>query len=241
MENKVKHAKELIEKTIKKYEKVAVACSFGKDSMVTVHLAREVDPNIKIFSIMTIYKPEETFEYLRLMNRKMNLRTTVYIVADSVPEALRDDSLEVILLPTEEFREKVSLIEARNGKPIYMIEPNECCRLLKVEPTKVAVSDLDAWITGLRNTEGQTRVDYQEIENKGGLIKINPILTFTEAEIWRYIASRGIEPHPWYRKGYRSLGCAPCSYPGGKNERDGRWKNTSKSGGECGIHTQRLR
>ena len=171
----------------------------------------------------------------------MNLRTKVYIVADSVPEALRDDSLEVILLPAEEFREKVSLIETKTGKPIYMIEPHECCRLLKVEPTKVAVSDLDAWITGLRNTEGQTRVDYQEIENKGGLIKINPILTFTEAEIWRYIATRDIEPHPWYWKGYRSLGCAPCSYPGGKNERDGRWKNTSKSGGECGIHTQRLR
>ncbi len=241
MENKVKHAKELIEKTRKKYEKVAVACSFGKDSMVTVHLAREVDPNIKIFSIMTLYKPKETFEYLRLMNRKMNLRTKVYIVADSVPEALRDDSLEVILLPAEEFREKVSLIETKTGKPIYMIEPHECCRLLKVEPTKVAVSDLDAWITGLRNTEGQTRVDYQEIENKGGLIKINPILTFTEAEIWRYIATRDIEPHPWYWKGYRSLGCAPCSYPGGKNERDGRWKNTSKRGGECGIHTQGLR
>ncbi len=61
MENKIKHAKELIENAIKKYEKVAVACSFGKDSMVTVHIAREVDPNIKIFSIMTLYKPEETF------------------------------------------------------------------------------------------------------------------------------------------------------------------------------------
>jgi phosphoadenosine phosphosulfate reductase len=241
MEDKIEHAKELIEKAIRNYPRVAVACSFGKDSMVTVHLAREVDPEIKIFSVMTRYKPKETFDYLRRMNQKMNLRTTVYMVADSVPEALRGDSLEVRLLPTEEFKQIASQIESQTGREIYEIDPDECCRLLKVEPTRVAVSGLDAWICGLRNTEGRTREDYQEIEEKGGLIKINPILTFTEAEIWRYMATRGIEPHIWYGKGYRSLGCAPCSNPGGELERDGRWQNTSKCGGECGIHTQRLK
>ena len=241
MEDKIEHARKLIEEAVRNYPKVAIACSFGKDSMVTIHLAREVDPDIKIFSIMTPYKPKETLEYLRLMNKKMNLGVTTYMVADRVPDALQGDSLKVILLPTEEFNKKASQIETETGKAIYEIDPDECCRLLKVEPTKVAVSDLDAWICGLRCTEGQTRVDYQEIENKGGLIKINPILTFTEAEIWRYIATRGIEPHPWYGKGYRSLGCAPCSAPGGELERDCRWKNTSKCGGECGIHTQRLK
>jgi len=241
MEDKIERAKRLIEDAVRNYPRVAVACSFGKDSMVTVHLAREVDPNIKIFSIMTQYKPRETFDYLRIMNEKMNLGTTVYMVADSIPETLQDGSLEVRLLPTEEFNIKASQIETQAGLKIYEINPDECCRLLKVEPTKVAVSGLDAWITGLRCTEGQTRVDYQEIENKGGLIKVNPILTFTEAEIWRYIATRGIEPHPWYGKGYRSLGCAPCSHPGGELERDCRWKGTSKCGGECGIHTQRLK
>ncbi len=241
MAEKIEHAKELIRDTLRNYQRVAVACSFGKDSMVTVHLAREVDPNIKIFSVMTQYKPRETFDYLRLMNKKMNLGTTVYMVADSIPEVLQDDSLEVILLPAEEFRQKAAQIETKTGLKIYAVNPDECCRLLKVEPTKVAVSNLDAWITGLRCTEGRTRVDYQEVEDKGGLIKVNPILNFTEAEIWRYIATRGIEPHSWYGKGYRSLGCEPCSAPGGELERDCRWKNTSKCGGECGIHTQRLK
>lgn len=241
MEDKIDHAKELIEKVVRDYPRVAVACSFGKDSMVTVHLAREVDPHIKIFSVMTQFKPKETFDYLRRMNRKMNLGTTVYMVADSLPDALRDDSLEVRLLPTHEFKRKASQIESQHGRRIYEIDPDECCRLLKVEPTKMAVSELDAWICGLRNTEGRTRGDYQEIEEKGGLIKVNPILTFTEADVWRYIATRGIEPHPWYGKGYRSLGCAPCTHPGGEFERDGRWTGTSKCGGECGIHTQRLK
>jgi phosphoadenosine phosphosulfate reductase len=144
-------------------------------------------------------------------------------------------------LPTKEFEEKASQVAVETGKAIYETDPDECCRLLKVDPTAVAVRNLDAWITGLRNTEGRTRVDYQEVENKGGLIKINPILTFTEAEIWRYMATRSIEPHPWYKKDYRSIGCAPCSNPGGHLERDGRWKDTSKCGGECGIHTQRLK
>ena len=241
MEDKIEHTKRLIEEAIRNYRRVAVACSFGKDSMVTVHLAREVEPDIPIFSVMTRYKPRETFEYLKLMNKKWNLGTTVYMVADSIPEALQDSSLEVRLLPAKEFDEKASQIEVQYGSKIYQINPDECCRLLKVEPTKVAVSTLDAWITGLRCTEGRTRTDYQEVENKDGLVKINPILTFTEAETWRYIATRGIESHPWYGKGYRSLGCAPCSHPGGVLERDGRWQGTGKCGGECGIHTQRLK
>ncbi len=241
MEEKVNHAKELIAEAIEKFPRLAVACSFGKDSMVTIHIAREVDPKVKVFAVMTRYKPRETFEYLRLMNEKMGLSTTVYIVADSVPEILREDSLEVILLPTAEFQQAQSKIESRNGTSLYAADPDECCRLLKVEPTKVAVGSLDAWITGLRNTEGRTRIDYQEVEEKGGLIKINPILTFTETDIWKYMATRGIEPHPWYKMDYRSIGCAPCSNPGGELERDGRWKGTSKCGGECGIHTQSLK
>ena len=140
MENKVKHAKELIAESIEKFPRLAIACSFGKDSIVAVHIAREIDPEIKVFSVMTRYKPKETFEYLRLMNEKMALRTTVYIVADKVPEILTGDSLEVILLPTAEFKQAESRIESQNGDRIYAIDPDECCRLLKIEPTRAAVA-----------------------------------------------------------------------------------------------------
>ncbi len=241
MEEKVEHAKELISEAIRTYPRIAVACSFGKDSMVTVHIARQVKPDIKIFAIMTQFKPPETLEYLRHMNDKWHLDITVYMVADKVPDILKSKTLTVKLLPTKEFVTKAAAAESKTDKKIYEVDPDECCRLLKVDPTKVAVSNLDAWITGLRNTEGRTRVDYQEVEEKGGLIKINPILTFTETDIWRYMAINGIESHPWYARGYRSLGCAPCSHQGGVLERDGRWQNTSKCGGECGIHTQTLK
>ncbi len=242
MQDKVEHAREIIREAIRDYPRIAVACSFGKDSIVTLHLARQVDPDIRVFSIMTPYKPKETFEYLKVMNQRWHLNTVVYMVADAIPGILRDgSSLDVRLSPPREFEQKSLQAKARTGKELYEVDPDECCRLLKVVPTRVAVSDLDAWICGLRNTEGRTRQDYQEVERRDGLVKINPILNFTEAEVWRYIATRGIEPHPWYAKGYRSLGCTPCSRPGGVLERDGRWRNTSKCGGECGIHTQRLK
>ncbi|MBE0480006.1 MAG: phosphoadenosine phosphosulfate reductase family protein [Dehalococcoidia bacterium] len=241
MERKIESAKALVEFAVEKYPRIGVACSFGKDSMVVVSIAREVAPDIEVFSIMTPYKPKETFEYLKLMDRKMKLNTVVYIVAESIPEVFSGGSVDVRLLPPDEFQKASTRVLVESGKEIYAVNPDECCRLLKVEPTRVAVSSLDAWICGLRKTEGRTREDYQEIEHKNGLAKINPILTFTEAEVWRYLSTRGIEPHPWYGKGYRSLGCAPCSHPGGELERDGRWLNTSKCGGECGIHTKALR
>ena len=241
MKEKVQHAKKLIESAIEKYPKIAVACSFGKDSIVTLHLARQIKKDISVFSIMTIFKPMETFEYLVKTSKEMNLSLEVLLVADKVPEIMRQNGVNVKLLPPNRFYEKASEIKRKTGEEIYDVDPDTCCKLLKVEPAKEAVKNLDCWICGLRNTEGRTRKDFQEIEEKGKLVKLNPILNWTEADVWRYIAINNIPVHPWYEKGYRSLGCAVGSNPGGELERDGRWKGTSKCGGECGIHTQILK
>ena len=208
---KIEHSLKLIKEAIGKYPRIAVACSFGKDSVVIVHLARRIKEDIPIFTVMTRFKPKETFEYKDLITRSWNLNLREYSSKAEIPEKL------------------------------YKTDPDECCRILKVEPTKEAVKDLDCWICGLRNTEGRTREDYKEIEIKGNLVKLNPILSWTELDIWKYIAANKIPVHPWYVQGYRSLGCAPCSNPGGELERDGRWQGTKKCGGECGIHTRNLK
>ena len=96
-------------------------------------------------------------------------------------------------------------------KGLWRENPDECCEILKVKPTREAVKDLDAWICGLRATEGRTRIDYKEVEIKNGLVKINPILIWTELDVWRYFAFYSIPVHPWYKEGYRSLGCEPCT------------------------------
>lgn len=241
---KVEHSKELIRDAVANHGSVAVACSFGKDSMVAVHLARNVAPSIPVFSVMTVYKPETTLAYLVEMNRRFNLQVTVYLVARTIPTFFRQAGVKTVLLEDGEFQTDYQRELTRSGRHLYETGPDRCCFLLKVVPTKAAVAKLDAWLTGLRNTEGETRVDYKEIEDRGGgLIKINPILEWTELDIWRYLAINQIPVNPLYGQGYRSLGCEPCSVitSDEQPERAGRWRNTSKCGGECGIHTKALR
>jgi phosphoadenosine phosphosulfate reductase len=245
---KLEHSKEIVRYAIGQYRRIAVACSFGKDSMATVRVAREVDPEIPIFSIMTPFKPKETFEYIVKMDRLMNLNLTVYMVAREAPSILKENGIQVILLPTDKFERACLEVEGKDGKKIYEIDPDRCCDLLKVDPTREAVKNLDAWICGLRNTEGRTRKDYKEVEFRG-LAKINPILGWTEEEVRRYLEACKIDLHPWYSKVFpdgrriRSLGCEPCTIPvyDYQEERDGRWQGTSKCGGECGIHTKKLK
>lgn len=221
MIEKIAHSKELIAESVDKYKHIALACSFGKDSVVVLHLALSICPYIPVFTVMTPFKPKETFEYKECLTKLWNLNLTEYMQRDDV--------------------------EAGNQK-LWTTNPEKCCDYFKVKPTREAVKGLDAWICGIRNTEGPTRENYLEIERRGDeqrgeLVKINPILTWTELDVWRYIAFNNIPVHPWYKKGYRSLGCEPCTVliSDSEPERSGRWKGTPKCGGECGIHTKMLK
>ncbi|MHC4486491.1 MAG: phosphoadenosine phosphosulfate reductase family protein [Planctomycetota bacterium] len=112
------------------------------------------------------------------------------------------------------------------------------------QPVRQAVQEMnvECWVTGLRCTEGRTRTNYKEAEELDkGLIKLNPILIWYEREVWQYLALNRVLVNPLYAKGYRSLGCWPCTkIAQGADERAGRWIGTSKCGGECGIHTKPL-
>jgi len=213
---KVKLSKELIQKVVDQYPKIAVASSFGKDSMVVLHLALSVAPGIRVFTVMTRFKPIETFQYKDMMIKEWSLNIEEY-------------SSKEMLSPMLPFE-----------------DPEGCCRLLKVEPTKKALRGLDAWITGLRKSEGKAREDYRPVERRSLSIdgeeklitKVNPILGWEEIDIWKYLAMNRIPVHPFYALGYRSLGCAPCSsiVDDLGAERAGRWKGFDKC--ECGIHTE---
>ena len=98
------------------------------------------------------------------------------------------------------------------------------------------------WVTSLRCTEGRTRTDFQEGEERDpNLVKLNPVLIWNEREVWEYLALYSVPVNPLYAQGYRSLGCLPCTrITTDDNERAGRWMDTSKCGGECGIYTRPL-
>jgi phosphoadenosine phosphosulfate reductase len=212
---KVERSLRLIKEAYKKYgDGLVVANSLGKDSVAVWDLAKRVSPKIKGFIVTTRFKPQETIKF-------MNEIVTHY------PEL------------------KVYKNDTAIPDKLYETEPDFCCEILKVEPVKRAVSEMKVkcWVTGLRCTEGRTRTDYKEVEERDkGLIKLNPILIWKEREVWQYLALYGVKVNPLYGEGYRSLGCAPCTkITNEDNERAGRWIGTSKCGGECGIHTRPLK
>jgi len=212
---KVERSLELINDAYREFgDGMAVANSLGKDSGAVWHLAKRVSPKIRGFIVTTRYKPAETVRFME-------------------EEVARYPELRVF----------------RNNEPqpdkLYLTDPDLCCYNLKVVPVRRAVEEMevDCWVTGLRCTEGRTRTDLLEIEERDkGLIKLNPILLWHEREVWQYLALHSVPVNPLYAQGYRSLGCAPCtSISTGQDERAGRWIGTSKCGGECGIHTKPLK
>ena len=195
-------------------DRLVVAHSLGKDSCTIWHLAKRVSPDIRGFIVTTRFKPRETREFMeQTVARYPELR--VYSNDQPIPDEL------------------------------YKLDPDLCCELLKVGPTRRAIAEMDVgcWVTGLRCTEGRTRADFQETEERDeGLIKLNPILVWQEREVWQYLAVHQVPVNPLYAEGYRSLGCGPCTrISTDPNERAGRWIGTSKCGGECGIHTRPLK
>lgn len=212
---KVERSKELIRQALREHGRgLVVANSLGKDSVAVWHLAKSVSRDIRGFIVTTRYKPRETVEFMH-------------------QEVKRYPELEVFRNDTE--------IPAE----LHRTNPDQCCDILKVEPTRRAIEQMGVtcWVTGLRCTEGRTRTDFKEIEQRDpGLIKLNPILIWHEREIWQYLAIHQVPVNPLYAQGYRSLGCAPCTRISlGHDERAGRWIGTSKCGGECGIHTRPLK
>ena len=211
---KVERSLSLISDAYSSYgDKLVVANSLGKDSSAVWHLAKRVKPNIRGFIVTTRHKPRETVEF---MHRVTSLYPELKVYRND--ETIPDDLCET--------------------------DPDRCCDVLKVRPTRRAIRDMqvECWVTGLRCTEGRTRTDFQEIEERDeGLIKLNPILIWYEREIWQYLALHDVSVNPLYLQGYRSLGCEPCTQVStGLDERAGRWIGTSKCGGECGIHTRPL-
>ena len=212
---KVERSLALIEEAYDRYgEGLVVANSLGKDSVCVWALAKMVSPKISGFIVTTRYKPPQTVEFMNeIVKQYPELK--IYRNDEEIPDKL------------------------------YEYDPDRCCTILKVLPTRWAIEEMrvTCWVTGLRCTEGRTRTDYQEVEERDkGLMKLNPILIWKEREVWQFLALNGVKVNPLYAEGYRSLGCAPCTkISTNENERAGRWVGTSKCGGECGIHTRPLK
>jgi phosphoadenosine phosphosulfate reductase len=115
---------------------------------------------------------------------------------------------------------------------------DNCCSAAKVAALEQALTDVDAWITGIRREQAATRAASSKIEldERRQIVKLNPLADWSEKDVWRYVFEHDLPYNPLHDEGYASIGCAPCTLPG--SGRDGRWAGTEKT--ECGIHVEQI-
>ncbi len=219
LDGKTESPLRILESALEKYAgKIAIACSFGKDSLTVLHMARQLNPQIPVLYVNTGLDFPETAAFKDRLGGEWDLNLKEF-------------------RPTEDsVRYRTSL-----DADLHLSDPNLCCDLLKSEPTLRALNGLDAWIVGLRRDETEFRSDLQPIEeleraDGGILVRVAPIYDWSEEDVWSYIRTYRVPYHPLYDMGYRSMGCMPCSKSGqrGRYERAGRWVSLSKQ--ECGMH-----
>lgn len=130
------------------------------------------------------------------------------------------------------------------GLELWKAKPDLCCTLRKVFPLQKKLQQLSVWMTGLRRQQSDTRQKTQILElykfdvlRDQYILKLNPMAPWARDAVWNYIREHKIPYNPLHDRGYRSIGCWPCTRPtdSGENERAGRWTGFDKA--ECGIHT----
>jgi phosphoadenosine phosphosulfate reductase len=161
-----------------------------------------------------------------------------------------DPGVEVVFLDTgfhfAETLETARRIQARYGLNLVTLRPDadapayrtdgteSCCAARKVDPLERHLAKREAWVTGLRRAESPSRARAGTVEWDAarGLVKINPIVAWTDDDVAAYVAAHDIVVNPLRDKGFDSIGCAPCTLPGAG--RSGRWAGTDRL--ECGLH-----
>ncbi|MBI4660327.1 MAG: phosphoadenylyl-sulfate reductase [Verrucomicrobia bacterium] len=131
-----------------------------------------------------------------------------------------------------------------HGPELWKRDPDLCCTIRKVLPLKDKLADLDCWITGLRREQTESRATIGIVEvyvfdesSRQEIVKLNPMATWSREQVWQYIRENRIPYNPLRDRGFRSIGCWPCTRitGEGEDERAGRWTGFNKV--ECGIHT----
>ncbi len=117
-------------------------------------------------------------------------------------------------------------------------DPDRCCELRKVLPLRAALEGAEAWISALRRDQTPERANAALVglDEKFGLVKINPLVEWTSRDVWDYVREHDVPFNPLHEQGYPSIGCMPCTSPmrPGEDPRAGRWRGSTKT--ECGIH-----
>jgi phosphoadenosine phosphosulfate reductase len=200
---------------IQTFPNITFACSFGAEDVVLVDMLQKISPKTDIFYLDTDFHFKETYDTRDLMVEKYGLQ---FIEVKSK------------LTPEQQA--------AEHGEELWKSDPTSCCNLRKVEPLTRILSQYEAWITGIRRDQAPTRANAKKVEydTKFGLVKFNPLASWTSEDVWAYIRANNVVYNPLHDRNYPSIGCEHCTKPvmPGEDPRAGRWAGNEKT--ECGLH-----
>lgn len=210
---------------------IQLATSLGAEDMVLLHMAKEISSqselDLRVFTLDTGRLHEETQQLLMRSRDKYKVNIQTYF-----PNAEKAQELVSLKGPLSFFMS----VEARK----------ECCFVRKVEPLRRALANSQSWITGLRADQNTTRTEAAHVEidvaNSKALgrtlYKVNPLLHWTEQDVWQFVDDNNVPTNALHKKGFPSIGCAPCTraIEPGENVRAGRWWWEDPENKECGLH-----
>ncbi|MBA4492781.1 phosphoadenylyl-sulfate reductase [Paenactinomyces guangxiensis] len=194
---------------------ITLACSFGYEDVALVDMVSKVDPEVDIFYLDTNLHFSETYEVRDRLRKRYPLNF-------------------IRVTPALTLEEQA----AEYGDELWKRDPDQCCRMRKVEPLKQILSGYQGWITGIRREQSITRAHTEVVEWDAGfgLIKLNPLAFWTTEQVWSYIHEHNIPYNRLHDQNYPSIGCFPCTrqVKPGEDPRAGRWAGSTKT--ECGLH-----
>ncbi len=204
----------LIKAVLRDYPgKVALVSSFGAESAVLLHMVAEVDPSTPVIFLDTGKHFWETLGYRAKLIDRLGL-TGVRIVTPADIDLATDDP---------------------NGA-LHRTNADLCCHIRKTLPLQKALEGFDVTISGRKRYHGAARATLDFLSFAEGRLKVEPLAGFSALDLQAYMKAHDLPAHPLTEIGYFSIGCEPCTQPGGTaaDPRAGRWAGTAKT--ECGIH-----
>ena len=193
---------------------MAIVSSFGADSSVLLHMLSQVDPGLPVYFLETGKHFPETLDYVRTLESRLGLTNVRWLRPDPRDLARFDP----------------------NGD-LWETDPDSCCHIRKTEPLEGEIAKFGGWVTGRKRYQTAERGVLPHFElTSDDRIKVNPLAYFSDADVNAYKKQHGLPEHPLFTKGYKSIGCAPCTtiVAEGEDPRAGRWRGLNKK--ECGIH-----
>ncbi|MBJ6361075.1 phosphoadenylyl-sulfate reductase [Paenibacillus sp. GCM10012307] len=206
---------DIIRYAVETFPNITFACSFGAEDVVLVDMLQKISPKTDIFYLDTDFHFKETYETKARLEQHYNLKFV---------------EVKPHITPEEQA--------AEHGEELWKSDANRCCEIRKVQPLTQILSNYEAWITGIRRDQAPTRANAKKIEydTKFGLVKFNPIASWTNEDVWNYIREHHVIYNPLHDNNYPSIGCEHCTRQimPGEDPRAGRWSGNEKT--ECGLH-----